>query len=217
MGRRTPGGLRIHEHLALHLPAQLAPGAYQLQAQLLSPTGQVLPLKLTSQAIQVEAGMAKPRATPPLAANRITVLRHLGQQLRAGQLDPLFARVGQLNQTDPDQVYLRDGAAISAARLRQDSRNLDDLYALALAQALQRQADGAAASLARILPLDPANPHALLGLAVVDLYRFKPGAAKPLLERAAQLDPTNETLRTLRIVASAMGLDWGHALSLLKS
>lgn len=217
MGRRTPGGLRIQEHLALHLPAHLAPGAYQLQAQLLSPTGQVLPLKLTSQAIQVEAGMAKPRATPPLAANRITVLRHLGQQLRAGQLDPLFARVGQLNQTDPDQVYLRDGAAISAARLRQDSRNLDDLYALALAQALQRQADGAAASLARILPLDPANPHALLGLAVVDLYRFKPGAAKPLLERAAQLDPTNETLRTLRIVASAMGLDWGHALSLLKS
>ena len=217
MGRRTPAGLRIHEHLALHLPAQLAPGAYQLQAQLLSPTGQVLPLKLTSQAIQVEAGMAKSRATPPLATNRITELRHLGQQLRAGQLDPLFARVGQLNQTDPDQVYLRDGAAISAARLRQDPRNLDDLYALALAQALQRQADGAAATLARILPLDPTNPNALLGLGVVDLYRFKPGAAKPLLERAAQLDPGNETLRTLRIVASAMGLDWGHALSLLKS
>jgi len=217
MGRRTPSGLRIHEHLALQLPPRLAPGAYQLQAQLLSPTGQVLPLKLTSQAIQVEAGMAQPRQAPALATNRITVLRQLGQQLRAGQLDPLFARVGQLNQTDPDQVYLRDGAAISAARLRQDPRNLDDLYALALAQALQRQADGAAATLARILPLDPTNPNALLGLGVVDLYRFKPGAAKPLLERAAQLDPGNETLRTLRIVASAMGLDWGHALSLLKS
>ena len=216
-GRPSPGGLRIQEHLALHLPTQLAPGAYQLQAQLLTPTGQVLPLKLTSQDIQVEAGTGEPRQAPALAANRITVLRHLGQQLRAGQLDPLFARVGQLNQTDPDQVYLRDGAAISAARLRQDSRNLNDLYALALAQALQRQADGAAATLARILPLDPTNPNALLGLGVVDLYRFKPGAARPLLERAAQLDPTNETLRTLRIVASAMGLDWGHALSLLKS
>ena len=216
-GRPSPGGLRIQEHLALQLPTQLAPGAYQLQAQLLTPTGQVLPLKLTSQDIQVEAGTRKPMEAPSLAANRITVLRHLGQQLRAGQLDPLFARVGQLNQTDPDQVYLRDGAAISAARLRQDPPNLDDLYALALAQALQRQADGAAATLARILPLDPTNPNALLGLGVVDLYRFKPGAARPLLERAAQLDPTNETLRTLRIVASAMGLDWGHALSLLKS
>lgn len=216
-GRPSPGGLRIQEHLALQLPTQLAPGAYQLQAQLLTPSGQVLPLKLTSQDIQVEAGTSKPMEAPPLAANRITVLRHLGQQLRAGQLDPLFARVGQLNQTDPDQVYLRDGAAISAARLRQDPPNLDDLYALALAQALQRQADGAAATLARILPLDPTNPNALLGLGVVDLYRFKPGAARPLLERAAQLDPTNETLRTLRIVASAMGLDWGHALSLLKS
>lgn len=214
-GRPSPGGLRIQEHLALQLPAHLAPGTYQLLAQLLSSTGQVLPLTVAAPPIQVEAGISKPTEAPPLAANRITVLRQLGQQLRAGQLDPLFARVGQLNQTDPDQVYLRDGAAISAARLRQDPRNLDDLYALALAQALQRQADGAAATLARILPLDPANPHALLGLAVVDLYRFKPGAAKPLLERAAQLDPNNETLRTLRIVASAMGLDWGHALSLL--
>jgi len=216
-GRSTQGGLRIREHLALQLPAQLAPGAYQLQAQLITPTGQVLPLKVSAPPIQVEAGIRQPRESPILAANRITMLRHLGQQLRAGQLDPLFARVGQLNQTDPDQVYLRDGAAISAARLRQDPRNLDDLYALALAQALQRQADGAAATLARILPLDPTNPNALLGLGVVDLYRFKPGAAKPLLERAAQLDPGNETLRTLRIVASAMGLDWGHALSLLKS
>ena len=216
-GRPSPGGLRIQEQLALQLPAQLAPGAYQLQAQLLTPTGQILPLKVSAPTIQMEAGISKPMEAPPLAANRITVLRQLGQQLRAGQLDPLFARVGQLNQTDPDQVYLRDGAAISAARLRQDPRNLDDLYALALAQALQRQADGAAATLARILPLDPTNPNALLGLGVVDLYRFKPGAAKPLLERAAQLDPGNETLRTLRIVASAMGLDWVHAISLLKS
>ena len=216
-GRPSPGGLRIQEQLALQLPAPLAPGTYQLHAQLLTPKGQVLPLKVTSPTIQVEAGTGKPIEAPPLAANRITVLRHLGQQLRAGQLDPLFARIGQLNQTDPGQVYLRDGAAILRARLRQDPRNLDDLYALALAQALQRQAGSAAATLARILPLDPTNPNALLGLGVVDLYRFKPGAAKPLLERAAQLDPNNETLRTLRIVASAMGLDWGHALSLLKS
>ncbi len=216
-GRPSPGGLRIQEQLALQLPAQLAPGAYQLQAQLLTPTGQILPLQVSAPTIQMEAGISKPMEAPPLAANRMTVLRQLGQQLRAGQLDPLFARVGQLNQTDPDQVYLRDGAAILRARLRQDPRNLDDLYALALAQALQRQAGSAAATLARILPLDPTNPNALLGLGVVDLYRFKPGAARPLLERAAQLDPSNETLRTLRIVASAMGLDWGHAISLLKS
>ena len=259
-GHNTPAGLRINEHLALQIPAQLAPGRYALRASLLAPTGQVLPLRVMAESVLVApepgatamrsaapgrpASVASSELRPqakqpsqeapvppgqpnpgpgqamdpaPLAANRITVLRQLGQQLRAGQLDPLFARVGQLNQTDPDQVYLRDGTAILQARLRQDRRNLDDLYALALAQALQRQADGAATTLARILPLDPRNPNALLGLGVVDLYRFQPGAARPLLERAAQLDPSNDTLRTLRIVASAMGLDWGHALSLLKS
>jgi hypothetical protein len=141
----------------------------------------------------------------PLAANRITVLRHLGQQLRAGQLDPLFARVGQLNQTDPDQVYLRDGATILQARLRQDRRNLDDLYALALAQALQRQADAAATTLARILPLDRRNPHALLGLGVVDLYRFKPGAARP----CSSVPPSSIPATTPCAPSASWPVPWG--------
>ena len=204
LGQPTPGGLHILEQLALQLPAQLAPGPYQLQAQLLTPTGQILPLTVTSPPVQVEAGTSDPRATPPLAANRITVLHQLGQQLRAGQFDPLFARVGQLNQTDPDQVYLRDGAAISAARLRQDPSNLDDLYALALAQALQRQADGAATTLARILPLDPTNPNALLGLGIVDLYRFKPWAAEKPLLMASKLSPSDPTIKLLLTVQKVM-------------
>ena len=64
--------------------------------------------------------------------------------------------------------------------------------------------------------LDPSNPNALLGLGFVELYRFRPGSAQPLLERAAQLDPGNPTLRTLRIVASAMGLNLHETLNLIQ-
>ena len=216
------GDFRIHEHLALQLPAKLAPGSYQLHAQLLSPTGQVQPLSVSASRVLVQSSTLEahePHEAPTLTANRIAVLRQMGKHLRAGQLETLFALVGQLNQTDPDQVYLRDGAAISSARLREDPRNLDDLYALALAQALQRQADDAANTLTRILELDPDNPYTLMGLGIVNLYRFKPSAARPLLERAAQLEPNNDalrTLRTVRIVADAMGLDWRRLLSLIR-
>jgi 4-amino-4-deoxy-L-arabinose transferase-like glycosyltransferase len=169
-------------------------------------------------------GGARPEGTSPAAPNpaegpampnRIDQLLELGQLLRQGQLDELFARVGRINQQDPEQVYLIDGEAILQARLRRDPTNLDLLYPLALAQALQRQA-AAALSLSRIVQLDPANANAQLGLGFVQLYRFKPWAAQPALDQAAQLNPANPTLRTLRAVAAAMRLDLSEARSLIQ-
>jgi hypothetical protein len=105
------------------------------------------------------------------------------------------------------------------ARLQRDPGNLNDLYALAVAQALQRKAGDAALSLQRLHRLDPGNPNALLGLGVVELYRFRPWAAQLALDQAARMmppsAPSQPTLHTLRIVASALRLDLRQALSLL--
>ena len=139
--------------------------------------------------------------------NRIDQLLELGQLLRQGQLDELFARVGRINQQDPEQVYLLDGEAILQARLTQESGNLNNLYALALAQALQRQADAAARSLQEIVRLDPSNPNALLGLGFVELYRFRPASANEALQRADSLQPGNATIRTLQAVSDVMRVD----------
>ena len=136
--------------------------------------------------------------------NRIDQLLELGQLLRQGQLDELFARVGRINQQDPEQVYLVDGEAILQARLRRDPTNLDLLYPLALAQALQRQADAAGLSLSRIVQLDPANANAQLGLGFVQLYRFKPWAAAEPIATASRLSPSNGPAKTLKKVQAAM-------------
>ena len=136
--------------------------------------------------------------------NRIDQLLELGQLLRQGQLDELFARVGRINQQDPEQVYLIDGEAILQARLRRDPTNLDLVYPLALAQALQRQADAAALSLSRIVQLDPANANAQLGLGFVQLYRFKPWAAAEPIATASRLSPNNGPAKTLKKVQAAM-------------
>jgi 4-amino-4-deoxy-L-arabinose transferase-like glycosyltransferase len=148
-------------------------------------------------------------------ANRHSQLLELGALLRRGELDELFARVGRINQHDPEQRYLVDGEAILQTRLREDPGNLNLLYPLALAQALQRDAPAAARTLSRISQLDPGNAPAHLGLGFVQLYRFRPWAAEPALQQAARLDPRNTTLRTLRAVAAAMRLDLAKAHSLI--
>jgi cytochrome c-type biogenesis protein CcmH/NrfG len=175
----------------------------EVAARLLLPTGQELPLQVTVHQPAADA-IASQEA---LLANRHQQLLELGQLLRRGELDELFARVGRINQHDPEQLYLANGETILQARLKRDPQNLELLYPLALAQALQRKADAAALTLSRITRLDPGNANAHLGLGFVQLYRFKPWAAQPALDQAAQLNPANTTLRTLRAVAAALRLD----------
>ena len=68
--------------------------------------------------------------------------------------------------------------------------------------------------------MDPGNPNPLIGLGVVELYRFRPWAAQAALDQAATITapdaPIAATLRTLRIAASALRLDLLQALSLLQ-
>jgi hypothetical protein len=181
-------------------------------ARLLLPTGQELPLQVTVHQPAADA-IASQEA---LLANRHQQLLELGQLLRRGELDELFARVGRINQHDPEQLYLANGETILQARLKRDPQNLELLYPLALAQALQRKADAAALTLSRITWIDPGNANAHLGLGFVQLYRFKPWAAQPTLDQAAQLNPANTTLRTLRAVAAALRLDLIEAHSLIQ-
>jgi predicted Zn-dependent protease len=208
--------VRVQERLAMPIPASLPAGTYQPQAVLLSPQGNAIPLRLSTTPMEIQAATSPRAATTGLATNRVAVLVELGQQLRRGELDPLFGRVGQLNQTDPDQVYLRDGEAILRSRLSRDPGNLNDLYALALAQALQRHAGDAAITLQQITQLDPGNANANLSLGLVQLYRFKPWAAEPPLSIAAELDPKNKTTKILRAVQQAMTGNWHSAVQLLR-
>lgn len=215
---RPPQGaacLEVRDRLELTVPERLEPGPYRLEAKLLRPDGSLQKLPTDPASVQVvgtEPVAPSPAGKPSdpevlIPPNRIHLLLELGQQLRRGELDALFARVGQINQTDPEQIYLEQGERILQARLAQESGNLADLYALALAQALQRHADAAARTLEEIVRLDPSNPHALLGLGFVELYRFRPRSANAALQQADSLQPGNATVRTLQIVSDVMRVD----------
>jgi cytochrome c-type biogenesis protein CcmH/NrfG len=195
--------IRVQQRLAA------TPDANELiRMQLLDARGRIQPLNITKQSRSTGS-------TEPMI-NRVSELQQLGDLLQRGQLDELFRRVGPLNQSDPQQMYLADSEAILEARLKQSPNNLNDLYPLAVAQALQRRADAAAGSLQRINRLDPTNASALMGLGVVQIYRFKPQAAQQALDAAAMLTTDNPTLKTLRVVASALRLDLRQVQALLK-
>jgi 4-amino-4-deoxy-L-arabinose transferase-like glycosyltransferase len=211
------GCITVRQQLALP-QARPGSGPYSATLQLLTSSGQRRAVALTraNQTLQWPGAAAAPHA---LAENRVLAVQAMGQLLRRGHFDPLFDQIGLLNQSDPDQVYLVDAEAVLRARLQRDPANLNDGYALAVAQALQRKAGDAALSLRQLHRLDPGNPNALLGLGVVELYRFNPWAAQAALDQAAGLmpaeNPSQPTLHTLRIVASALRLDLRQALSLL--
>jgi hypothetical protein len=210
------GCSQLRQRLAL--PGAGGEGPITAQLELLRASGQRQPVAITSpQPLRWPEAPVTPHA---LAENRVLAAEALGPLLRQGRFDPLFDQVGLLNQSDPEQVYLADAAAALKARLQRDPTNLNDLYALAVTQALQRQAGDAALSLQQLHRLDPGNPNPLIGLGVVELYRFRPWAAQAALDQAATITapdaPIAATLRTLRIAASALRLDLRQALSLLQ-
>jgi len=191
--------IRVEERLAA------APGSEgPVRMQLLDAQGRIQPLRITSQSKTA-------RATDDRLINRVGALQQLGKLLQRGELDELFRQVGPLNQSDPQQVYLADSEAILQARLKQNPSNLSDLYALALAQALQRKADLAAGTLITITKRDPTTISAQLALGIVQLYRFKPWAAEEPLNKARSLDPKNSTLKTLTIAQKLMSGQFGKA------
>lgn len=223
MVRARPSGcLEVRERLALVVPAGLPDGSYRLRARAID--GQGRPLALRSAPLTLTVAATGELATEPdggAPPNRIDQLLALGRLLRRGELDLLFRQVGQINQRDPQQIYLVQGERLLQARLQErppssGGAGLEDLYGLALAQALQRHADGAVDTLQRIVSLEPTNPHALMALGFVQLYRFHPGQAQVALDAAARLDPGNRTLRTLRAVASGLRLDVAGTLALLR-
>ncbi len=223
MVRAGPSGcLEVRERLALVVPAGLPDGSYRLRARAIDGQGRPLALRSAPLTLTVAAtGEVANRPDGGAPPNRIDQLLALGRLLRRGELDLLFRQVGQINQRDPQQIYLAQGERLLRARLQErppgaGGADLEDLYGLALAQALQRHADGAVDTLQRIVSLEPTNPHALMALGFVQLYRFHPGQAQVALDAAARLDPGNRTLRTLRAVASGLRLDVAGTLALLR-
>jgi 4-amino-4-deoxy-L-arabinose transferase-like glycosyltransferase len=197
-------GFQVVERTAMLPPASIAPGQYILKALYLNrQTGETYPIEVPPISLTI-APTAPSLPAPEL--DFVTQLRLSASKMPEGLtgLTEVFDRVGQINQYDPVQDYLKQAQAALSYRLQQSPRNLDFAYGLALAEVLQRQINPAIAALQRVVQLDSKNPYAYAYLAFVNLYDFRPQAAQQALAPALQLKPDSQELQLLDGVAALM-------------
>ena len=133
----------------------------------------------------------------------------MGRFLREGEFDELFNLVGLVNQSDPEQEYLKDAEEIFKYRYQLDNTNIDYLYNIAISQILQRKSLQASKTLLEIQKIDSNNPHLYLAKSIVDIYNFKPRKAERNILIAKKLnkkESLRDTINTVNIISNIVNL-----------
>ena len=188
-------GFEIIERIGMLPPFNIIPGTYILEATYLNrKTGESYPITVEPP-VRVQVDL-QAEVLPAPELDLVTQLRMWTQKLPQGikGLETIFAEVGRVNQYDPVQDYTEQA----------EQTLLELLYSLALAQVLQKDAEGAIATLTRVAQLDSQNPFAYAYLAFVYLYNLNPGAAKIALKSALEIDPHQPEIRLLNGITALM-------------
>ncbi|MEM7770129.1 MAG: phospholipid carrier-dependent glycosyltransferase [Cyanobacteria bacterium P01_A01_bin.37] len=236
----TASLFKVVERMAMQPPDDVAPGVYQLTASYLDTrTKEAVSLPVPNRVLTIEPSeslsalssqLSVPDADEERAENDIddaadngtsgvpevdwvSQLRSLSTALPQGidALDPIFDQIGRFSLYDPIQSYARQAETTLTYRLQQDPSNVPNTYALTLAQVLQRDAEGAIATLNALTTLDADNPNPHAYLAFVNLYALHPRAAHDAINRAIALAPEVQEFKILRLAASLMSGDLWHA------
>ncbi len=168
-----------------------------LKVRLLTANGEIKILKNTSENLTLEdkysgTGYIK-------MANRIAKVENLGSFLREGQFKNLFDLVGILNQSDPNQIYLKDAERIYFQRYI-DNQNQKDLYNILISQILQRKIKEAKETSDLILKYDYKNGNTHLTRSIISLYLFDKKNARLSLENAKRYLKSQESDDILKTV-----------------
>ena len=132
--------------------------------------------------------------------NKIKELEKMGEYLRAGNFDKLFNLVGLVNQSDPDQEYLKNAEKIFKYRYQLNSNNYTYLYKVAISQILQRKSIEAANTIKEIMKYEKNNPNLYLAKSVVDIYNFNPKKAEKNIQMASKLNNEENLISTINSI-----------------
>ncbi|HEY9649954.1 MAG TPA: phospholipid carrier-dependent glycosyltransferase, partial [Coleofasciculaceae cyanobacterium] len=200
----TSSNFRVIEQIAMLPPADIPAGTYTLEATYLNrKTGQTYPISVPSVTLKIDPSAL---AIPAPELDLVTQLRAAAAGLPKGRegLEPVFEQTGRINQYDPIQDYLVQAQLALSYRLEVEPNNRDWAYALALSEVLQRDVEGAIASLERVTQLDSQNPYAYAYLAFVHLYNWHPKDAENALKPALALNPNLPDIKALSGVAALL-------------
>ena len=132
--------------------------------------------------------------------NKIKELEKMAEYLRLGEFDKLFTLVEVVNQSDPDQEYLKNAEKIFKYRYQLNNNNYDYLYKIAISQILQRKSIEAANSLKEIMKYEKNNSNLYLAKSIVDIYNFNPRKADKNIQMASKLNNDENLISTINSI-----------------
>ena len=171
----------------------------RVKARLLDEEGEINYLNLVDKKLIIKDELDDESTIK--MANKISKVDLLGDYLRKGEFEKLFNLVGVINQSDPNQIYLRDAEKIYFQRFR-DNKNLKNLYNVLICQILQREVNDAEKTINQILETDFSNGNAQLVNSIINIYLLDKKEARLSLNNAKKFEKSQESSEILKIVES---------------
>ena len=131
-------------------------------------------------------------------ANRISKVEILGDYLRKGEFEKLFNLVGVINQSDPNQIYVKDAEKIYSHRFYEDG-NIENLYNVLICQILQRKVDIAEKTINLILEKDFSNGNAQLVKSIINIYLLDKKDSRIAINQAKISEKSEESDEIIKI------------------
>ena len=179
--------------------------SFQLNCILLSKENEKLPISIHKVIHSENIN----KLSEEFEINKIEEVEKMGKFLKSGEFDKLFNLVGLVNQSDPEQEYLKDAEAIFKYRYDLDNSNINYLYNIVISQILQKKTKEASKILLDIQKIDFDNPNLYLTKSIVDIYNFKPRHAEQNIIIAKKLNKSEinkNTIQTVNVISNLINL-----------
>ena len=171
--------------------------SYRVEGRLISNDGNIKTLDISNKNLIIDKKLNEGNYIQMV--NRISKVELLGKHLRKGEFKNLFNLVGIINQSDPNQIYLRDAEKIYLQRYKENNQ-LKDLYSILISQILQRKVIEAEETINLILKEDKNNGNLFIAKSIINLYSFNLKELKININNIKMSGISKESAEILKIL-----------------
>lgn len=186
----------LSQNIPIDYPKELSRN-YFLKAKLLRKDGTLKSLKLVNETFTFDEKFSDSEYIH--MTNKISNVELLGIYLKNGEYKKLFNLVGIINQSDPQQNYLKNAEKIYKYRY-QENKSKENLYSVLISQILQRKISNAEDTINLILEKDSNNGNEYLAKAIINLYLLDRKEARVSIEKAKTLEKSLESKEILNTI-----------------
>ena len=131
--------------------------------------------------------------------NKVSKVELLGDYLRKGEFKKLFNLVGVINQSDPNQKYLKDAEKVYSQRYL-ENKNIKNLYSILICQILQKKVASSEKTINMILDTDFSNGNAQLIKAIINVYLLDKEDSRLSLDNAKISNKSQESAEIINLI-----------------